>query len=161
LITRVPAGFVRQPDSAGDTGPSDLAKAIRDDGAPDAASALRSAGFVRGYQRLWEGPQQAQIIVFVYEFGLATGAARSFARDKRMLKTEAPVGARAFTVAGLPPTDSAATQGTSPSGGSAAVVLFRTGVYDVQVVCNGPSLSGLRARVVAIALDQLRRLSRR
>ena len=53
VISSVPVGFVAQPDAVGDTGPSDLAKAARDDGQPDALQALRAEGFVRGYQRLW------------------------------------------------------------------------------------------------------------
>jgi hypothetical protein len=36
VISSVPVGFVAQPDAVGDTGPSDLAKAARDDGQPDA-----------------------------------------------------------------------------------------------------------------------------
>src|SRR5437870_871881 len=47
IITKVPAGFVLQPDNVDDTGPSDLAKAIRDDGSPDAGKILRAEGFVR------------------------------------------------------------------------------------------------------------------
>src|SRR5207244_8351257 len=66
IITKVPAGFVLQPDNVDDTGPSDLAKAIRDDGSPDAGKILRAEGFVRGYQQLWIDAQGAQIIVFLY-----------------------------------------------------------------------------------------------
>ena len=39
-VTKVPAHFIAQPDPVGDTGPSNLAKAIKDDGA---ASVMRSS----------------------------------------------------------------------------------------------------------------------
>jgi hypothetical protein len=73
-VDDVPDGFERQPDDAGDTGPSDQAKAISDDGEDGAEEAL--AEFRRGYQWLWEDANGNQLISFVYEFcdeGAATG----------------------------------------------------------------------------------------
>src|SRR5438132_12335493 len=48
LIADLPAGYIQQPDTVGDTGPSDLAKAARDDGKPDAAGALTADRFLAG-----------------------------------------------------------------------------------------------------------------
>jgi hypothetical protein len=71
-VEGVPAGFERQPDDVGDTGPSDQAKAISDDGQDGAAEAL--ADFRRGYQWLWEDGGGNQLISFIYEFCDAAGA---------------------------------------------------------------------------------------
>jgi hypothetical protein len=77
IVADVPAGFVEQPDSVGDTGPSDLAKATRDDhGAPHPRRELTRTRFVRGYQRLWLGPQSTQLIVFIYQFSKPAGAVK-------------------------------------------------------------------------------------
>jgi hypothetical protein len=61
-------GFVLQPDEVGDTGPSDLAKAIRDDTLDDAEEVLRDLGFRRGYQRFWRNKADGELVDFVYEF---------------------------------------------------------------------------------------------
>jgi hypothetical protein len=159
LVARVPPEFELQADNVGDTGPSDLAKAVKDDGAPGAEAALRAEGFVRGYQRLWAGPKDAEIIVYVYQFATPTGAAKDFARDNAAIHSEAPPGATAFTVAGIPAGSSEALAGKS-SDVSAAIVLFTTGAYNVQVISHGPALAGLQARAAQIAQDQYQRLHR-
>lgn len=152
LVSTVPAGFVVQPDDVGDTGPSDLAKAMRDDGTAG-AEALRSEGFVRGYQRLWIGPGDAEIIVFVYQFENESGAAAENRRTTRELTGQEDT--TPFTVEGIP----GATAITGSSADiSAAIVAFPTGVYNVQIVCNGPALAGLQSRVSTIARDQFDRL---
>src|ERR671924_63589 len=53
LEIAVPEGYILQPDQVGDTGPSDLEKAVRDDGEDDAREVLTRTRFVRGYQRMW------------------------------------------------------------------------------------------------------------
>jgi hypothetical protein len=78
LITAGPSGFAQQPDSTGDTGPSDLAKAARDDGKPDATSVLKKDGFVAGYQRLWADPKGGTYVV-VYALAAEVASAQ-FAR---------------------------------------------------------------------------------
>ncbi len=70
----VPDGFERQPDDVADTGPSDLEKAARDESGPDGRARLQSARFLRGYQRLWVGPDYTELIGFVYEFCDPAGA---------------------------------------------------------------------------------------
>ena len=157
LVTAVPAGFVLQADDVGDTGPSDLAKAVRDDPSPGVEEALRKEGFVRGYQRLWVGPDDQEVIVFVYQFATVAGAQADFERAKPELTEQAPPGAAPFPVEGLPADRTAALAATSEDG-AAAVVLFTSGVYNVQVVCNATSMTGLQERVSAIARDQHARL---
>jgi len=157
LVTVTPSGFVVQPDQVGDTGPSDLPKAARDDGAPGAAQALRSEGFVRGYQRLWTGSADAEIILVVYQFETPAGAAADFQRAKPELTKLVTTGVAPFTVEGLPPSQAAAIAGTS-QGVSAAAVLFTTGVFVVEVTCNGPILTGLQERASTIAREQYGRL---
>ena len=81
LITDdVPTGFEQQPDAVGDTGPSDLAKAIRDDGNDDAEQVLTDLRFRRGYQRLWQTEDGDQLIVFLYEFCDPADAAKYLQR---------------------------------------------------------------------------------
>jgi len=157
IVTKAPSGFVRQTDDVGDTGPSDLAKAIRDGLSDDGGKDLRAEGFVRGYQRLWIGPGHAQIIVFVNQFGSHAGARRNFARTTKGFETKPPPGIHKFTVSFLPATQVIAAAGTDKSD-SASFIEFTSGVFGVEVVCNGPTLSGLQARSIAIAQVQLRRL---
>ncbi len=69
-------GFTQQADDVGDTGPSDLAKAILDDGEPDAERVLNETGFRAGYQRLWEDGAGDEVLVVVSEFCNEDGAER-------------------------------------------------------------------------------------
>jgi len=157
IVSKTPIGFVRQADEVGDTGPSDLAKAIRDGESDNGGKDLRAEGYVRGYQRLWIGPSHAQIIVFVNQFGSHTGARRNFARVRKGFDTKPPPGIHKFTVSFLPASQVIAAAGTD-KGDSAAIIDFTSGVFVVQVVSNGPALPGLQARSIAIAEDQYRRL---
>src|SRR6266540_3180051 len=98
IVTKVPSGFIEQSPEAYDTGPSDLAKAIRDDGGPNAGKVLRSEKFVRGYQRIWIGPEHAQIIVFVYQFASRVGARQDFARSIGGFDSKPPPGTHKFAM---------------------------------------------------------------
>lgn len=158
LVTAVPAGFVLQPDDVGDTGPSDLAKAVRDDEAPGTERALRTEGFLHGYQRLWVGPDDAELIVFVYQFGTAAGADADFERGQPALTDDVPPGTKPFSVDGLPARRSNAIAMASEDL-SAAIVMFTTGPFNVQIIGNGPALAEVRARVSDIAKDQYARLN--
>ncbi len=157
LIANVPKGFTRQADDVGDTGPSDLAKAIRDDDDPRAGKAFRAEGFLRGYQRLWMGPNQSEILVFVYQFATAAGAKHDFERDKAALQAEQPPGAKTFSIPGFPPATTAAILGTSTDT-SAAIALFTVGPYNAQVVSHGTDPAGLQQRTTKLATDQRNRL---
>jgi hypothetical protein len=156
IASKAPRDFVRQADNVGDTGPSDLAKAVRDEGAKN-GNVLRSEEFVRGYQRLWVGPGHAQIIVFVYQFGSRAGARRNYARATKGSDAKPPAGVHKFAVPFLPAAQAIGVAGTDKNG-SAAGIDFTSGVFTVQIVCNGPILAGLQTRALAIAKDQLRRL---
>ena len=157
LVSDVPAGFTLQADDVGDTGPSDLAKAIRDDDDPRTGKALRAERFVRGYQRLWIGPKDAQLVLFVYQFATPAGAKKEFERTKKALLAEAPPGAKEFSIPGIPSTSAVGIAGTS-SDLSAAIVLFTTGPFTGQLVANGPALAGLQARATKVTQDQYQRL---
>jgi hypothetical protein len=150
LITDVPAGFVRQSDDVGDTGPSDLAKAIRDDGEDDARDALTKAGFVAGYQRLWVNAEDDELILFLYQFKDEAGTASYEARTLDGLE-----GATAFDVPGVP--DAKGLE-HSDDDVSAAVIVFTKGPYLVQVVTNASSLAGLKDRLRPLATAQYQRL---
>ena len=138
LIANLPTGYVQQPDAVGDTGPSDLAKAIRDDGEPGAGSALRAANFVAGYQRLWLDADQGEIIDYVYQFQTPLGAKAYYDREKALLPVGAPSKPKPFTVAGLPGTESmGATFHQGAAGYDTALAMTLVGKYLVQVACNG------------------------
>ena len=157
LLTDVPSGFVLQPDTVGDTGPSDLAKATRDDGDPNAEALLTGEGFLRGYQRLWRDGSKNSIIVFLYEFQTPDGAMADFNRKHPQLKAKAPPGATEFAVEGLPSGASGGVIGTS-NGTTLAVVDFASGVYNVRLVCGGPTVADAQAEVSTLASQQLSRL---
>jgi hypothetical protein len=157
IVTKVPTGFVAQSPDAYDTGPSNLAKAIRDDNAPDSGKILRSQRFVRGYQRIWIGPEHAQIIVFLYQFESNIGARQHFERYTRAFHSKPPPGSNKFAIPGVP-ADKAVGVAGADKDGAAAVVYFTKGVFSVEINCNGPTLPGLQARVTAIGKDQYNRL---
>ena len=158
LITNPHAGYRQQPDSVGDTGPSDLAKAIRDDGEPDARQALLSERFVRGYQRMWATASGAdQVVVFLYQFATDAGATASYSRWTSL---QSPAGANAtiFTPTGLPRGHSVGLSGEA-SGRAGAIVLFASGIFAVQVDVTSSSSEHVTAMLAnAIAVTQLRRL---
>jgi hypothetical protein len=79
VVEEVP-GFSRETDDVGNTGPSDLAKAIRDDGERDAERVLNETGFRAGYQRLWTNEAGDELVLFVYEFCRDDGAERYASR---------------------------------------------------------------------------------
>lgn len=134
LLREVPAGYERQPDSVGDTGPSDLEKAIRDDTGPDAREVLTNARFLAGYQRLWAKGDDANIIDFLYEFEAPEGAAAYMERTVSGI-SEADGDAAAFEVPGVP---GARGLRASSDEGAGAVVVFTRGRYLAQIVVAGP-----------------------
>ena len=150
LIAAVPAGYVQQPDSVGDTGPSDLAKAARDDGQPDATQTLTSDGFVAGYQRLWR-KGNTQIIDFLYQFSSDSGAGAYLQRSLAGLaRGDNGVTPSRFTVSGVPGANGFSESVPPASGGgSAFVVVFAKGPYLAQVVLSGPDASVAAATPLA------------
>ncbi len=142
IITEVPSEFKVMDDVYGDTGPSDLDKAVRDD-SPDADEKTRQLfvdeGFIHGYQRLWQtSDDNQQIIVFIYEFKTAEGAKSFSTRDKdKAIKfdDEHDYKYETSTYDEIP--DSQVITGSSQSNGFGGVaVTFNKGKYAGQVVVN-------------------------
>jgi hypothetical protein len=151
MLRSLPAGYVQQPDSVGDTGPSDLEKAIRDDGAADARQVLTADGFVAGYQRLWSKGSDGQIIDFVYQFATQRGVLAYVGRTE---SGGIPNGASSFSVPGVP----GARGFGLPAGQGPAVVVFVTrGRYLGQVVVHGPDATP--ANAVRLAQQQYQLLA--
>lgn len=138
LLDVIPPGYLRQADSVGDTGPSDLEKAVRDDGEPDARSVLVADGFVAGYQRMWARASDSQIINFLYQFRAPGGAAQYLTRTINGL-TKSDQGLTPFEVPGIP--GSRGFRGTS-GGKTIATVAFARGPFVAQVVVVGPDAQG-------------------
>ena len=126
-----PSGFELQPDDEFDTGPSDFDKAVSDDGYPDAEATLREAGFLRGYQRLWEDADETQLIAFVYEFCTDGGAQLYVGRFEEINADEDGEG---FDVPGLPDAIGTSAGGEGRVG---AKVLTTVGPYLILAVANG------------------------
>jgi hypothetical protein len=147
LPTSVPAGFEQQPDDVGDTGPSDLAKAIRDDGEDDARAVLTDAGFLRGYQRLWVDDDDSELIAFIYEFCDDAGAAAYKARDDAF----GADGTTAFTPAGVP--GASGYSATDESGLRFAQVQVTSGHFLVQGMADGSADLLNDAQVQGLAAD--------
>ena len=155
LLTDVPPGFEQQPDDVGDTGPSDLAKAKRDAGR-FTAGLLDDGGFVAGYQRLWvKGDDDAEIVVYLYEFESPEAAAAYAVKFHLDLTAEVQDGGGTiFDVAGVP-----GAQGTGYDDGEGFLahhVDFTSGPYVVRVVTNGDGSSP--ELVSSLARQQLARL---
>jgi hypothetical protein len=156
LDITVPAGYARQPDTVDDTGPSDLEKAVADDGAGDARDVLTRDRFVRGYQREWARNENDQIVSYVYQFADNAGAVDYTSRvasDSRAPIEGVPLGL--FDVAGI--AGAAGVNGSDPSFATSSVT-FVKGPYSVQVVVNSTSPAGLQALATSLAEEQYSRL---
>ena len=149
------AGFSLQSDEVADTGPSDLAKAIRDDEQPDAATVLADLGFRRGYQRYWTNRAGNELVAFVYEFCDAESAAAYGERVFQIVP-----GLEPFEVVGAP-----GARGMSGSNGG-ALVAYATATYETTLVftlARGAEgtvlLTEVRDRSTALLIDQVEALS--
>jgi len=156
LEISVPDGYMLQPDEVGDTGPSDLEKAIRDDGEDDARDVLTKTRFVRGYQRMWSRSEDDEIVAYVYQFADNAGAVEY---TKRLT---ADAGAQTdgvtiekFSVPGI--NGSIGVNGSDPTFATSSVT-FVKGPYSVQMVINAASPTGLQSIVTALAEEQYSRL---
>jgi len=153
LIADLPAGYIQQPDTVGDTGPSDLAKAARDDGKPDAVGALTADRFLAGYQRLWATADRSKrIIVYLYDFQTSAGAS---AYEKRSItddENDPESRAVPFPVSSIP----GATGLASAQRPTVALVVFARGSYVVQVVTSTPT--GSRSLAEQLAAQQYGRI---
>ena len=156
ILRSVPAGYNQQADPVGDTGPSDLAKAVKDDGGSDAQSALTHDGFVHGYQRLWStADAKNSLVAFLYQFSSPAGAKAYAAREVTSLTSGSPTPTR-FSVSGIP--GAVGLQGPDGDGGNVAAITFTRGSYTAQVEVDAPSASGLAKLAQQEALAQYNQL---
>lgn len=156
LNISVPDGYMLQPDAVGDTGPSDLEKAARDDGEADARDVLTRTRFVRGYQRQWNRSEDDEIVSYVYQFADNAGAAEY--TNRLTADAGAPTaGANIarFSVDTIP--GSVGINGSDPNFATSSVT-FVKGPYSVQMVVNGSTPTGLETLVSALAEEQYSRL---
>ncbi len=155
LITSVPPGYSREPDDVGDTGASDIAKAASDDGRTDAKARLINAGFVRGYQRLWQRDSGHEIVVFIYQFKTPDGAVSFNTDGLDRIRADSTIQSKAFPITGVPDAVGLSATGTTYKG---AAVFFTKGVYMVQIHVVDPSVASSEKVAQQIAADQYARL---
>lgn len=152
----VPEGYALQADEVGDTGPSDLEKAIRDDGEDDARDVLTRTRFVRGYQRMWARTEDDEIIAYVYQFADHAGAVEYTNGLTADAGAETPgVNIEKFSVQSI---DGAVGVNSSDPSFASSTVSFVKGPYSVQLVVNGTSPAGLESLVTALAEEQYSKL---
>ena len=156
LEISVPDGYMLQPDEVGDTGPSDLEKAVRDDGEDDAREVLTRTRFVRGYQRMWSRSEDDEIIAYVYQFADHAGAVDYTNRLTADAGAESDgMSIDKFSVASI--NGSVGVNGSDPSFAT-STVMFVKGPYSVQMVVNSSSPTGLQTLATALAEEQYSRL---
>lgn len=154
MIVEEVEGFTQEADDVGETGPSDLAKAILDDGERDAERVLNETGFRGGYQRLWSNEAGDEVILFVYEFCKEDGAARYGSRTFDI-----------FAAARLPIEPVVAEVGTGftlANESMRGVWLWENaGPVLVMVVTHSEQVdaAGLLARITPVLAAQLERIS--
>jgi hypothetical protein len=157
----VPSGYARQPDSVDDTGPSDLEKAVADDGGDDARDVFTRDKFVRGYQREWARSQDEQIVSYVYQFADKAGAddyTKRVTADAGAQTAGAPIAGATITTFAVPGIGGAAGVNTSDPTFATSTVTFVKGPYSVQVVVNSTRTDGLQSLVTSLAEEQYSRL---
>lgn len=156
LNIAAPEGYLLQPDQVGDTGPTDIVKASRDDGGDDAQGFLTRTGFVRGYQRQWMRSAGDDFVVYLYQFANNAGAVEYTNR----LKTEATMAADGVTIEqfDVPAINGAVGVNASDATFASSSVTFVKGPYSVQIIVNAKKLTGLPSLAAALAEEQYSRL---
>ncbi len=157
LSNVVPPGFRVQPDSVDDTGPSDLAKAARDEGSEDGGAVLRGEHFVRGYQRLWVDGAKHRLALVVYQFENQAGATENFNRGADLLRATAFGHAFPFPLNGFATGSTLALVAKVP-GEYAVVAMTHRGPFVIQIRLGGAKPEPLEAAVAAMLTDQATRL---
>lgn len=153
VVERVPPGFLLMPDDVRDTGPSDLAKAIRDQGgSPEDRDFLVDAGFSLGYQRFWLHEDDSELLVFLYEFASAEGAAAQLRQIETAIRNAAQRSRiTAFRTTGIPDgVGLEASDSTEP----AVAVLFTRGGFWSMVRLQGRDLETVRSQALSVAREQ-------
>ena len=156
LNINAPEGYLLQPDQVGDTGPTDIVKASRDDGGNDAQDFLTRTGFVRGYQRQWMRTGDDDFAVYLYQFGNNAGAVE-YTNRLTAEATTAPAGVtiERFDLAGIG--GAVGVNASDPTFASSSVT-FVKGPYSVQIIVNAKKLAGLQPLASALAEEQYSRL---
>ena len=156
LDISVPDGYMLQPDEVGETGPSDIDKASRDDGGDDARDVLTRARFVRGYQRMWSRSETDDFVVYLYQFADNAGAAEYTNRLAADATKPTPgVTISTFTVPAI--NGAVGVNASDPTFASSSVT-FVKGPYSVQVAVSGKTPTGLQPFAAALAEEQYSRL---
>jgi hypothetical protein len=140
ILANVPSGYARDPDSLGQTGPTNFAQAKELDISPNAQRALLVTGFVAGWQRQWTSSDGYTIDQdFLFEFETPKGA-QGYAQHwhDTLVKTNSGSPLTSFTPAFVP---GALGLQTADKTGSTAVVMFAKGKYAVEATVNGGVLA--------------------
>jgi hypothetical protein len=156
LNIAAPEGYLLQPDQVGDTGPSDIVKASRDDGGEDAADFLARTGFLRGYQRMWSRSASDDFVVYLYQFGDNAGAVEYTNRLTASATT--PTSGVTIERFDVPAISGAVGVNASDPTFATSSVSFVKGPYSVQIEVNGKTLTGLQPLASALAEEQYSRL---
>ncbi|HVW33265.1 MAG TPA: hypothetical protein VHL53_12050, partial [Acidimicrobiia bacterium] len=156
LDLEVPDGYVVQPEERDDTGPSDLEKAISDDGGDDAREVFTRDRFVRGYQREWALDDDDTIVSYVYQFADQAGAEDYTKR----VTADAGSPGDGVTAATFDVPEIAGAVGVTGSDGtfSTATVTFAKGPYSVQLLVTSTKPDGLESLVTSLAGEQYSKL---
>jgi hypothetical protein len=128
--------FTLQSETETNSGPSDLAKAAREDNSSGAQAELTSDGFMGGYRRVWGAPSNDAIIVILYQFATPDGAKHYLDYSLAGL----PANTQHFDVPDVP---GGAGLATTTSDSAAAAVVGVQGPYLYQVVSDGQGTDGL------------------
>jgi len=156
LNIAAPDGYMLQPDQVGDTGPSDIVKASKDDGGSDAQAFLTRTGFLRGYQRMWSRSESDDFIIYLYQFATPAGAAEYTNR----LTADATTPAADVTLGQFPVSSIGTAVGVNATAKAFAnsSVTFVKGPYSVQVIVNSTTPVGLQSLATALAEEEYSRL---
>jgi len=158
ILADVPSGYTRQHDADADTGPTDLAKATRDDVDPSGATALKSAGFQCGYQRMWAGGGGLDAnSVLLYRFATPQGA-QQFVEHWRSELQLPSNGLNLTTFDPALPPPAYGVRGDYANTASTGAVVFAKGPYAAQVVVHGPAGADQTLPAIALANAQNARL---
>jgi hypothetical protein len=160
-------GFLLQPDSIADTGPTKIGKAADDDVSPNARAALVDTQFQDGYQRQWinnaaDGTNNNDFI-FLYQFA-TPGGAQIWAQHWRQTLENTPHQGASLT--SFSPSEIPGAMGLSSANktsGSTGVVIFSKGNYAVQVIVNSVNVNGgdspdQSGAATALGVEQYQRL---
>jgi hypothetical protein len=146
--------FTLQSETDTNSGPSDLAKAAREDNSAGAQAELTADGYTGGYRRVWAGSSSDAIIAILYQFATPDGAKHYLDYSLAGL----PANTQHFDVPEVPGGTGLAT---TASDSAAAAVVGVQGPYLYQVVADGPGTDGLdtfEARAGLVAQQLVGRL---